>query len=182
MGQPYDPMLDYWKQLREAIIEFHRAARTSSRVRLQNQIGAVHAANKVINYQACVNDYLGWLGRKTAVWFDFQCTNYTQGGVRVKVNPELGLEINGTPHLVKLYFKADGLSKRAVDPLLHLIGANSSRNDGGRRPTPAILDIRQRKLYTPTRTVAGLSALLQGEAAAFETIYRQLPQKCSRGV
>jgi len=169
----YDPARDYWKRLREAIVQYHSTPWTIQRLRAE--IASVTAANKVANYRACLDDYLRWAGRKNLTWFQFQCNNYTHGGLRVRVNPELHLKINGEPHLVKLYFKAGGLCKRAVDPILYLIETCSRRIGSRGKPTPAVLDIRRRKLHTPTRQVPNISALLQGEAAAFETIYRQLP-------
>jgi hypothetical protein len=38
----------------------------------------------------------------------------------VHVNPELGLEIRGVPHVVKLYFKAERMPKKNVASITRL--------------------------------------------------------------
>ena len=71
---------------------------------------------------------------------------------------------------LKLYFKAETLSKRAADPMLRLM-----EQKYGRRTSAAILDVRRRRLYTgPVASPADLDLLLQAEATAFATIWAGL--------
>src|SRR5206468_586339 len=73
------------------------------------------------NYPRAVNGYKKWWGQKTLGWFAPQRTVYTQHNVDVIINPELGLDINGTRHLVKLYFKEDSLSRLRIDIITRLM-------------------------------------------------------------
>ena len=92
-------------------------------------------------------------------------------GLDVSVNPELRVSINGQPEiLLKFYFKAEPLSKRAADPMLRLI-----EQTYGKQTPAAILDVRRGKLYRgPTPKPADLDLLLSAEATAFSTVYAGL--------
>jgi hypothetical protein len=88
----------------------------------------------------------------------------------VSVNPELGLRINGTPHLVKLYFKADKLAKNRADIITHLMGKTLS----GKAPAGCVmgvLDVRNARLLTSTVPIPGLDAQLDAEAAYWNTLW-----------
>ncbi len=82
------------------------------------------------------------------------------------------LEINGTQYAIKLYFKAEKLSKRDADPMLHLIDASVEHEE--HTITPAVLDVRRGKLHEPTVRKVGLNALAKAEAAAFTTLWDTL--------
>lgn len=90
------------------------------------------------------------------------------------VNPELGLEINGVRHVIKVYWKEDPpLSKAKAQIVLHLMNqalAGSSASPA----TFALLDARKGKLHTMGSPVPGLSALLAGEAGTFVAVYGQV--------
>jgi hypothetical protein len=88
----------------------------------------------------------------------------------VSVNPEMGLEVNGTPHLIKLYFKAEQLTKNRIDLITHMMQVTV----GARCPAGCVmgvLDTRNDKLIAPTVPIAGLDIQLKGEAAYWMTIW-----------
>lgn len=163
----YEPAQDYWRPLRKGIIEAHRSGSGKDAIK---DLAEPNDAKKVANYSECVRGYLKWVGKKKIVWRGGKAQPWTRGGVTVQVNPELFVEIDGVPHVIKLWFRAEPLSKRRADPILEIL-----RESYGREGLiVGILDVPRGKLITPTREIADIDALLEGEAAAFETIWKRL--------
>lgn len=157
----YEPRFDYWKRLRDQIVDVHKNSYPKSE--LGNILPGI-TGNKRDNYMVLIDTYKSWWGRRTLSWFEPPHGTYSAHGVDVSVNPELGLEIKGSPHLVKLYFKAEPLAKNRVDIITHLMHKQLSRrcpND----TSMSILDIRRRKFISPTVPVTGLDAILDSELA-----------------
>lgn len=165
--QGYRPAFDYWKPLRDAIVDVHRGGHLPSS--LDAVVAAAHSRQKV-NYARCVAAYKRWMGRRPFQWTGSQSADWQNGNLAVRVNPELGVQINGGPYLIKLYFKAQQLSKRRIDTMLHLMSKVLPGIGGG--ATPAVMDVPRGRLVTPTVTVAGIGALLVGEARAFSAMWR----------
>lgn len=109
-----------------------------------------------------MSSYISWCGNKRMQWFSPPHRLYNYRDIEIGVNPELGLTINGTSHLVKLYFKADPLSKSKVDVITHLMSICLD----SRCPVNtamSVLDVRNRKLFHPTVPINGLTLMLNGE-------------------
>src|SRR5258708_6039457 len=62
----YQPALDFYKPLREAIVEGHKNGR--SREDLKKFPLSVNDAKKIGNYRAIVAGYTKWWGRKRFEW------------------------------------------------------------------------------------------------------------------
>jgi hypothetical protein len=91
---------------------------------------------------------------------------WKSGELEVGLNPELHADVNGEPHLIKLYLKSEPLSRQKVSIVLRLL---ETRAKG--EVTVGMLDVRRSKLYTPTVEIAGMDALLEAEAVAFTTLW-----------
>jgi hypothetical protein len=115
-----------------------------------------------------------WIGRKDIALVRCVPRPWISGSLHVKVNPEFSAKINGRLHVVKLWLStSDPLSKARTDTLLHLL--NLTHGVGvSSGATPGVLDVVNAKLFTPTRQVPGIDALLAGEAASFEEIWKQV--------
>jgi len=160
----YSPQRDYYKPLREAIEEVFESGWNAAD--LKKRLAAVSDPKKATNYELCRKGLTRWAGRKSFVSHEKPSASWRSGGLTVRVNPELDLDINGTRHLIKLYFKGDPLSKSRADVILHLIGSSKKGKN-----VPAVLDVRRAKLYVPTVSRPGMAALLQAEAAAFTALW-----------
>jgi len=157
----YEPAFDFYKALRDRIVEIHRAG--DPRSVLTSFMASVTDHKKRVNYPNAMDGYKKWWGQKTLRWFSPPRVIYEQHGVEVIVNPELGLDINGTRHLVKLYFKTDRLSKLRVDIITRLMESTlrpQCRND----EVVAVLDVRQAKLF-PFHGAAASMAMINAELA-----------------
>jgi hypothetical protein len=106
-------------------------------------------------------------------WVEPPSEIYSRHGVEVSVNPELGLEINGRRHLVKIYFKADPLSKYRVDIITHLMEV-CLRPQVRAATTMSVLDARRAKLFSPSVPVPGLDAALGGELAYVAALWGEV--------
>jgi hypothetical protein len=165
-GEDYSPQKDFYKALREAIEESFEEGWGAAE--LKKKLSKVPDPKKQKNYEACRKGLTKWAGRQAFIFHPKQRASWKSGELTVKVNPELDLSINGTRHRIKLYFKGEALSKSRVDVILHLLGS------GPAKATPAVLDVRRSKLYTPTVERPGLDALVKAEAAAFNSLWQSI--------
>lgn len=166
----YQPQFDYWKRLRDHIVDVHQHQFEKSR--LEDILSNI-SLNKSSNYKSLITAYTSWWGRKAISWFEPVSGLYTVHGVEVSVNPELGLIINGSTHLIKLYFKAKPLAKNRIDIITHLMHKQLM---GLSRPETkmSVLDIRQKKLISPTVPISGLDAMLDAELSYIAAIWPSL--------
>jgi hypothetical protein len=164
----YQPPFDFYKQLRECIIQMHSEGHDTNA--LEHFIKANRNLKKDARYRECAGAYKKWLGRRDIAWIGCETVKWQSGDLSVRVNPELGLRIDGTDYLIKLYFKQPQPSKLRLDTMLHLL--KTARGPKHKSSVPAILDVPRGKLIVPTVDIDGLDALLAGEAAAFAAMWR----------
>jgi len=163
----YSPSTDYYRGLREAIVESHS---TNSGFDPIDRAVANSSQSRSSNYKAMAKSYKRWLGKKKPVWFQPNKRTWSANKIAVNVRPELGLDFSGTEHAIKLYFKADPIAKNRAVVLLQLMAESfpSLLKRGG---VVSILDVRQGKLFTATASNSLLSAQLQGEAAYWASVW-----------
>lgn len=166
-AQEYAPAKDYYKSLREAIEACFAEGWNSNR--LKAALAALPDDRKADKFEECRKGLTKWVGRKEIVAHPKSRASWQSEGLTVKINPELNLDIAGTPHLIKLYFKGEKISKQRVDVALHLL-----KGKAGKGVTAGILDLRRARLYVPTLTKPGMNALLKAEAAAFTSLWESI--------
>lgn len=157
---PYSPATDFYRPLREEICEVHRAGHPRSR--LSALFPSLVDAKKRANYPPAIAGYRRWWGRKALSWFDPPSSQFSHAGFVVSINPELGLEINGTPHIIKLYFKGNPLTRTQVEITNHLMEFQL-RPLCHNSEVIGILDIRQSRLITAMPPTPTLTAAIRGE-------------------
>lgn len=170
---PYHPAQDYYRYLREGIVHFHEGGHPNKNAYFANLLANIPDARKSARFTTLANAYRAFLGTKVITCEDRDNVIWTHGELEVNVNPELCLIINGVKHLIKLYFKADELTKLRIDVILYLM----------QHALPQIPDIdnfsllfiERRRLLTEANPDPALAFLLQAEAEGFVTIYNGLP-------
>jgi hypothetical protein len=164
----YSPEFDFWKKLRERIVTYHRDNKPISY--LDDILHSIQDYKKVL-YPKLLLGYKKFLGRKNINWFTPPNVQFKIEGLTIRVNPELGLEIKSTKHIVKLYFKDDPLSKHEVDLLILLmklaIDPNNIENY-----SYAVLEVNRSKMHIRTPDLNTLP-LLEGEALNFVRIWEK---------
>lgn len=158
----YDPKIDFYRPFRERILAIHQEGLPKSE--LSDIVPSLTDPKKVTNYPSLVDGYRQWWGRKSLTWFSPPSLIWSAHGVDVRVNPELGLVINEVPHLIKMYLKADPLTKNRIEIITHLMDMTLSASCPV-NTVMAVLDVRNHRLLTPTVPVAGLTAGLDAELA-----------------
>jgi hypothetical protein len=164
----YDPRTDYWRLLRKAIAK--AVEKGYDRNALERELDGVTDPKKLANYRQCASAFNGWARKQKPASMKPRKKPWSSGELKVAVNPELCGEVGGQVHAIKLYLRADPLSKARSDVALALL-----RESFGKRTTVGVLDVKRSKLFVPTREIAGLDALLHGEAAALVGIWERLP-------
>ena len=165
----YDHLTDFYKPLREAIIDMHEKGKPD-RV-LDELLGTLTDERKRRIFPGLVESYRKFQrSSRSMKWFTPPHTTLTVDGLEININPELGFEIDGTPHLIKTYFRGEPLSQKRVSVVLGLI---SSALAAGRPGTVfAMLDVKNGRLRTlKSAPSPRLGLLIRGEAASFSTIY-----------
>lgn len=169
---PYTTTGDFYRPIREAVIRTHASGRDKWSIRsFIARLAALglEFRHRLPSYELLADAYIGWWGRKRLEWFEPGWQLGDLQGLQISVNPELGLDIEGSPHLVKLYFKEDLLSPRVAD----VAGRMMARVLGDQVPpdaTMAVLDVRRKRLHRLTPR-PDLDALLDAEVAAFTAMW-----------
>lgn len=163
----YSPAIDYYKQIRDAIVAHHKEGKPFSTV--ESVAANVNNESKRENYPAVAAGYKLFRGKRKITWFAPPQGNWSAQGIRVSLNPELGLEFGGVRHVVKLYFKSDQPRKLEVRAILSLMDAELQ--DSKSTLNMGVLDVRRAKLITDNPPNPALLALMQGEAAAISAMW-----------
>ncbi len=175
--EPYDIRVDFWKILREGIIKFHKSGGAEKSI-LDEVVSRTADPERKRSYQGMIKSYKKFLGKKEVSWFEPPKCEWKYGDLSVRVNPELGLIIDGQKHVIKMNFKSEDkvkLSKQRVS-ILQLLMSNAI---GDQEYFYSILDVPKSpksKLYSIQNQdiEKGSVSLLHGEATSFMTMYKSL--------
>lgn len=157
---PYDPTRDYHKRVRELIVDFSKTATEP------DWEGFVAAQNpkKQKNFKETIERFRSWRkSHKIALWFDPPRGEWKTDEFFVPVNPELGLELDGQRHAIKLFLNNTPLSKLKAQSgglIMHSCLHHEAAN-----VKFSIFDIKAGKFHTFGRATEKLEYLLIGERA-----------------
>lgn len=163
----YDPAFDFYKPLREGIVDIHRLS--SGKTALGGLIIGITDAKKLRKYPRLIEGYKKWWGRKEFSWFAPPRTLFTMGKIDIIVNPELGLEYNNERHITKLYFKDEKLSKLRIGVITYLMKTCFQQLDSKGFKFD-ILDVGNSKLFTG-QIDSSLEPMLYAELAYISTLW-----------
>jgi hypothetical protein len=163
---------DFYRPIREAIVEMHRKGLRDS---LLDEVTAAQTDEKRQRlYPVVVAGYRKFLATGSPkTFFEPPCGSLRLGDLVLNINPELGFFIDGKRHLIKLYFRTEPLTHKRTGILLSLL----QRGLADQCPDHvfAVLDVRTARLHTlSTAPNPRLDVLLRGEAAAFSAMYGAL--------
>ena len=166
----YEPAFDFYKPLREHLVEIHRAGQ--GRAAASEVLPTLSDPKKIRAYTELVDGYKKWWGRKTLEWFTPPRGVYSSGGIEIIVNPELGLKINGQRHVIKLYLKSDALSAFKVEVITDLLEYQLRPKIA---PTDhfAVLDVRESKLFAEAPRPVTSLPIVNAEIAYIASIWNQ---------
>jgi len=162
----YEPQFDFWKKLRERIIDLHKTAKPTKE--LQNIISELTDDKKKKVYPGLVKGYLKFIGRKKPTWFAPPKGEWSHEDLAIRVNPEIGLEFNGKKHVIKLHLNQSIMAKNEADIILTLMKSLGDEED----IIYCLLDVKTNKLYRSDKIKVDLLPVLQGEAMSFISIWK----------
>ena len=130
---------------------------------------------KKATYKTVAAGYIRFLRHKITIWFQpmRRLWEHKPSGLAVRINPEIGLRIDGTPHVLKLYFCQKPLQKDRVLGIVQLMEAtlqpyHTSDTIFG------LLDVPNNKLWTTADCKDDLMPSIRGHAMAFMQMYNEL--------
>lgn len=166
--QAYDPATDFYKPLREGLVMLHKKG--GSKGDLVNLAKGLSDTKKAANYPQMVMGYKKWWGNKILEWTTPPTGTYTSSGIDVAINPELGLKINGQPHVVKLYLKSDSLTKTKADLIVTLMSHVfcPSQPHGTQF---CVLDVRNSRLFAYSATGKNFKSMVDAELSYIASLW-----------
>jgi hypothetical protein len=159
---------DFYRQVREAMIDMHRTGKPTKI--LDDFLAAQRDERRRRIYPSIVTGYRKLLASGEMKWFEPPVATYRIGEIEINVNPEIGLIIDGKPHLLKCYFRGEPLSAKRTAVILNLL-SNGLEGVAAPGTVFGVLDVRNAKIHPFKTPNPRLSLLLRGEAASFATIY-----------
>ncbi|TAE86178.1 MAG: hypothetical protein EAY81_05880 [Bacteroidetes bacterium] len=167
----YSPGLDYWKQLRDALIMYHTIGQNKEV--LNELLNNIAIKSKMTNYGKIIGKYLEFIGNKRYSWFIPPYGEYNIDELNIRVNPELGWIRKNKKYIIKLYFKDEPLTRHEVDILLLLMKEAFKEEKDVTNYDYAILEVQRGKLHE-RKINNSIQPLLEGEARSFATIWSKL--------
>ena len=163
----YDHLTDFYRPLRGAIIDMHEKGKPTRA--LDDFLGTLTDERKRRIFPGLVEEYKKFI-RPGMKWFTPPHTTLPVGDLEININPELGFEIDGTPYLIKTYFRGEPLAQKRVATVLGLLTAGLGTGRPG--TVFGMLDVKNGRLRTlKSAPNPRLGLLIRGEAASFSTIY-----------
>ncbi len=166
----YEPAHDFYKPLREFIIEIHKDDKPKKDI--DKIFGNISDKKKLTSYAQIIDGYKKWWGRNVFQWIEPPRSNYRVNGIEIIVNPEIGLKIGSEDHIIKLYFKSDPLSKFKSDIITNLM-AIKLKSSANQNIKMSVLDIRNAKLYSQNRT-SNFKPIIDAELAYIESLWSSI--------
>ena len=160
---------DFYRPVREAIADMHRSGLAESV--LDDMLSSLMDPRERRIFPKVVNGYKKFLRSGKATWFEPPMRDYSLGPVSVSVVPEIGLLIDGRPHVIKLYFRGDPLSPQRILVTNQLLTNALSTTWPG--TVFATLDVRRARLY-PYRPKSEVGLLLKAEAQCLASLHANL--------
>jgi hypothetical protein len=169
----YHPAFDFYKNIREEFVDYVKLKKDKND--LYDFLNYQHQ-RKHARFEVLINGYLKFLGRKNAEFFDPPTGFWQHKDLSIKLNPEMGININGERYIVKMYFKDIPLSKSSVNVLLWMMeGCLSTGIYTGYKC--ALLDVERSKLHYFKKPHPPIDALLEGESESFIRMWQSLEKK-----
>jgi hypothetical protein len=166
-GNPYD----YWKDFKEEVKR--QLKNNGSKEDFLEMLESVREEVRS-NYQEMVNGFLRFWKPTRMKWFKPVNHKASIGGVKMIVNPEIGILWGNRRLMIKLYLKAnENLDKRHADIVLALM---ESELRGRVDPDIefAVLDVRRGKLFKYVNNDPRLKVLLKAEGRAFSNMWKDI--------
>ena len=170
----YDPKTDFWRTLRKGLVELHQTGRITP-TELDSWLAVQTNVRRIPRYRDAVDGYKKFLGRRDLPWFDPPSAMWRERDLSVRVNPELGLIIDGKKTVIKLYFKNEEPTRARVQAVLAIMDIALAGKAGGAVHF-AVLDVNKGHLLPPDGhwIKSDMEALLKADAGALIQLWNSI--------
>lgn len=166
-GNPYD----YWKDFKDEIKRLLK--RKGTKDDLYELVERVREDVRE-NYNQMIVGYMKFWKPTRMAWLKPVKKVINIGGVKINLNPEIGVKWQGKEYMIKLYLKAgENLDKRHADIILALM-ESELREKVDNDLEFGILDVRRGKLFLHTDNDPRLLILLKTEGMEFAEMWKEL--------
>lgn len=166
-GNPYD----YWKDFKDEVKK--QLKRKGDRDDLWELVEDVREEVRE-NYNQMIAGYMKFWKPTRMEWVNPVKKMVHIGGVKMMLNPELGVKWQGREYMIKLYLKAnENLDKRHADIILAMM-ESELRDKVDADVEFAILDVRRGRLFTYVNNDPRLLILLKSEGREFAEMWKEL--------
>ncbi len=138
-----DPLPEFYHLVRDAIVDMHR--RDLPDTVLDKVLDREPNPKRERVLERVINGYRRFLNMGSMKWFEPPRANYVFGANDIDVNPELGLAIDETPYVIKMYLRGEPLTPRRVQATLGLLAGKLGRSCPGH--VFGLLEVRHGKLH-----------------------------------
>lgn len=166
-GNPYD----YWKDFKDEIKKLLK--RGGNKDDLWELVEDVRDEMRE-NYNQMIAGFIKFWKPSRMEWVNPVRKMAHIGGVKVILNPELGIKWQGKEYMIKLFLKAnENLDKRHADIILAMM-ESELRDKVNKNTEFAILDVRRGKLFTYVNDDSRLLILLRSEGREFADMWKDI--------
>lgn len=166
-GNPFD----YWKEFKDEVKRLLK--KKGDKEDLWELVETVREEQRE-NYNQMIRGYLKFWKPTRMEWVNPVKKMANIGGVKMILNPEIGVKWQGKEYMIKLYLKAnESLDKRHADIILALM-ESELREKAGESIEFAILDVRRGKLFLHVENDPRLLILLKSEGMEFAEMWKEL--------
>lgn len=163
----YSPAIDYWLDLRHSIKQF-----SEGKISLEQLMSSVEnePQRKRANYRKAVKRFSNFISKNNASFFPVSKSSWSYSGLTITTSPELGMNINGSKSLVKIFYNVkkpdEKVTKRNIMPMLALFDISNKASTHGTQA--GLLNLQNGKLLTPDNSKLNTNLLeLQIDAKNF---------------
>lgn len=162
----YSPEKDFYKILRDHIQTMHRDDKAVEY--LENApLATTHPPRKE-HYNIMISQYKKWIKKKNVEYFQPPRGAFETSNTHIIANPELGLEINGTPHIIKLFMHKDKLTQVRANFMLAIMNSLWPEQNN------MILDVRNKVEFKFRGNAENYLQAVRAEVATIESIWHNI--------
>ena len=133
---------------------------------LDNALKKTADPNRKAHYKTLIERYKEWLQGKTISYFKPPRDRYRFSQTEIVANPEIGLEIDGAPHIIKLFFNKEGISGHRANYIIcimNILWPNYMN---------AVLDLRSMNLHTFNGIFEEFCSSIQKEITSLGPVFK----------
>lgn len=167
--QEYRDWKDYYRDLRPEMVF---AIKDHDPDRLEQFMRNRAVDKRTPHFDVCAAGLIEWMNAKDYTFLSIpKPAPWQEGDLRLSVNPEVAISVDGVEYLVKLYLAKGSLTVPARRAFSWLV----RQTHGASGMTPALLEVRKHRLIPTPEPKGRIGRWVRGEAQSFLNYVRMDP-------